>query len=345
MGKPDPPPGPDYNKLLEMTKVQIASNEKLFGEFMDYQQESTAKSQAVTDKVLGVMLPAMQQEADFAASQRQRYQDLGIPLENSYLDQIKQYDNQNYREERVGAAVGETANALEAARTAELQRLESYGLDPSQTRSAALDTRIQTAGAVAKAQTANNERARLDAVSLGLKGDAINLMRGLPAQTAQSYATAQGAAGTSSGAQNATNAYGQAGYQIGSGMITNSANMGVNAYNTANNIYGNQLRAYDMETSNSFGAQLGGILGAVIPAAGAAGGFGPLLGFEDGGYVDPKMSPSRGAIPDDIPARINAGEYVLDDATVRYHGLKTMSKLQKEAQEAMGKSAIPTGGQ
>lgn len=78
--------------------------------------------------------------------------------------------------------------------------------------------------------------------------------------------------------------------------------------------------------------------------------------FAEGGPVDPGMSPSQGQNVDDVPARLNAGEFVLPKDTVAWLGEKhihgLIEKAQKdrmETEQRTGaipdyKQALPTGG-
>lgn len=114
-------------------------------------------------------------------------------------------------------------------------------------------------------------------------------------------------------------------YGLRGNLIYGGTNSMSGAYGAASNIYGNQINAYNTQLANSPLNTLAG-LGGMWMGAGM-----PGIGFEDGGYVGPGLSPSGGAIPDDVPARVNVGEVILPEEVVRYHGLKTINKLAEEA--------------
>jgi hypothetical protein len=59
-----------------------------------------------------------------------------------------------------------------------------------------------------------------------------------------------------------------------------------------------------------------------------------MIGQHDQNFVDPSASPSQGAITDDVPARLNAGEFVLPKDVVAWIGEE---KLQKFIQSARAK--------
>jgi hypothetical protein len=101
--------------------------------------------------------------------------------------------------------------------------------------------------------------------------------------------------------------------------------MGKGAYDSQVDKYAVDSQNYQTELANSPINTIGGIVGGALP-----------LFMEDGGYVSEEASPSGGAIPDDVPARVSAGEAVLPEHVVRYHGLKALNKMVKEADEQMG---------
>ena len=133
------------------------------------------------------------------------------------------------------------ANQFNAARKSALSGLESYGIDPSQTRYGALDlgTRVQQAAATAAAGT--QSRRNTEATGLALQGEAINIGKGYPGQVAQSYGTATSAGGAGLGAANqgfATGA-GAMGNPTAWGALGNSGlNTGISALHTG---YGDEL--------------------------------------------------------------------------------------------------------
>jgi len=94
------------------------------------------------------------------------------------------------------------------------------------------------------------------------------------------------------------------------------------------------------------GASLGGALGGMAGKAASAAKGGMIRRFEDGGavpeeggdqMVDPSMSQSQGAITDDVPARLNVGEFVFPKDVVEWRGeawmQKEIMKARKEREQ------------
>jgi len=101
-------------------------------------------------------------------------------------------------------------------------------------------------------------------------------------------------------------------------------NSWTNALNTG---YSNSLEAQKLEQTESSG--IGGILGAV-------GGIARSFFAEKGGEVPWELSPSGGAIPDDVSLRATPGERVVDARTAQYFGSRYFDNLKKRAHDAMG---------
>jgi len=64
-----------------------------------------------------------------------------------------------------------------------------------------------------------------------------------------------------------------------------------------------------------------------------------------GGHVPPSASPSHGAQTDDIPARLNADEYVIPRDVVHWKGKEFFEKLIQQSRKARGAPPQPIGAQ
>lgn len=334
MGKPDAPPAPDYKALERITKKQLAQNEQLFNEFMDFQKGVYEDQSQRAERQYELLRPEIEGQIELSQKQRERYLEQGLPFEDQFLSEIQDYGSPEMADRRAGTAIADVTQAFQAQRENALRQLESYGIDPSQTRTAALDNQMRMAEAAAQAGAGTTAREQVDREGLALKADAVNLYRGLPASSAAALGAGSqtgqaGLAGTGQAGQ-----LGMAGYGTGADILGQGSNIATRGWNTMNNIYGNQLQAWETEMANSPMNTIGGLFGTWM-------GAGFPTPFEEGGPVLPEMSPSGGAIPDDVPARLSAGEHVLSDDVVRYHGLKHIQKLENEAKEAMG---IPEAG-
>jgi len=143
---------------------------------------------------------------------------------SNFLRSAQEYDTPERRADARGKAMADVTSASETARTNAISQLESFGIDPSQTRSASMDQnlRVQSAlEAVRAAKAAEGEvetRGReYTAQALGLQGDALGRL---------------GQAGSTS-AQMLGNDVTQAG---------NVTNLGINVGNAGQGMIDNRLK-------------------------------------------------------------------------------------------------------
>jgi len=241
-----------------------------------------------------------------------------------------------------GKAEADVAAQFEQARRTAQERLEGYGVDPSQTRQGALDLGTRIAEAAAQSSAGNQARTQTENIGRALRSEAINVGRGYPGQIQASMAGAgqsgnqaanTGLATTASGAQTMGTGYNWQG-------AGNSALAGWG--NILNQGYQNQLAQFEADQNSSSG--WGNILGIGAGIAGkffglAEGGAIP----EDGMPIPEEMSPSGGAIPDDIPAeldsgapaRLNAGEFVVPKDVVKWLGEKGLQQIILKARKEL----------
>lgn len=372
------------------------------------------ESKKLASDITGKLKPGMEDSAELGGTLLNRYTEQGIPFQDEYISKLKGWDTSNRREDRAAQAVNDISMASEAAREAELQKLGSYGIDPSQTRAASLDARLQVQNAIAKAQAANAQRQAVEAEGLTLGKTASDMYdqsmqagRGMvESATQQAGAIAdiarqpgmdwlanlgnlgqyglgvgqleQSAGGTGFNMNQAAEQFGQAGMNAATGQQNTVANYGSSvydqaraytgqsgsltqgAYGTAGNLHQGDLATAEQNNKNSFGGALGTLAGLAIPMIPGIGpiasaGLGavtaaasrprsptvPSSGTQvlyrgKGGAIPDSASPSRGRVKDDIPAKLDAGEYVVDRDTVRWFGEKHFANLQKKAKEGLG---------
>lgn len=333
MGKPRAPKAPPWDELLEFAETQAAMNNEVTQEFLSIHRDTSAAQEQRASEFWDTQRPAMEESMDFSREQRQRYREMGIPLEDALARDLQDWGSEDRTRARASEAAADVSNAFQQERAALASRLTGMGVDPSQVMSNGLAARLGVQEAATKAAAVTQSRRQSEAEALSMRGDAANLYRGIEASGAQQAQLGgqAGQAGIQAGAQaqqGTTQGYGTAGQ-----MIAQGGQMMSGAFGAAGNIYGNQVRAYETQMANSPAAVAGGLIGTALPFL-----------FNEGGYVDPSMSPSRGALPDDVPARVSAGELVMPPETVAYHGIKTFNKLNEETARALGgaqKGALP----
>lgn len=346
---PDAPPPPDYSGIAAASEKSAQYSYELGRDQLNWAKEQYGKDSEVIGKVVDAAMARMESQDAVAAKDRARYEEVFQPLENQLSREAQESASPAKLEAAAGAASAGVSQQFELARTAAEDRLESFGMDPSQMRSRALDTSVRTQEAAARAGAANQARAQQEAVGRALRSEAINVGRGYPGQIAQTYNTALQSGQQGVGSQ--LNATASGASTMGTGMQWQG--MGNSALgqwgNTLNTGHSNAMASYNAEAAaNPLGQALGLVGGIGLGMANKKFGL-----FEEGGavpqphalpasgspavtgmYVDPLASPSGGAQTDDVPARLNVGEFVVPNDVTRWKGEEFFQKLIKQSREA-----------
>jgi hypothetical protein len=352
------PKAPDYGPLTDFLKTAMTYAQTNSTEMMDWAKKTYEDNKAVGGQVIDWAMGQMDKQAAWSDADRQRYEDVYQPLEDQAAQRAQDYASPERQEFEAGKAEADVAAQFNQSRQASADRLEQFGVDPSQVRQGALDLGTRVAEAAAQASAGNQTRFRTEQYGDQLMANAINTGKGYPAQTiAESSAAGQsanqatntGLATTASGA----NTMGTSPTWAGLGM-TGAASAG----QMLNAGYQNKLAAFNanQQASSGWGSALG--LGASILTAPMTGGgslVGSLFAAEGGAIPDdpmmhngipvpPEASPSGGAITDDVPAQINgggpaqlnAGEFIIPKDVVSWIGEKGMQNFIMKARKEMG---------
>lgn len=341
-GKSSPPPPPDYSQLAAASKEAAELSYKLGKEQLDWAKEQYGKDSAITSKVVDQFLSDMQDTSANAQKDRARYEQIFQPLEEDLAKEAQDYATPERRDLEVGRAQSNVGQQFTQAREQAKSELESYGINPSSTRFAALDVGMRANEAAAKAAAGNQASQNVDATQRALRSEAINVGRGYPGTIAQSYATSLGQ-GNSAGGQTLAQTASGAQTMGTTPQYLGAGNQAINTWgNVLNTGYQNQLSAWqaNQQASSGWGSALG-LIGGIITA------------FEDGGPVpegqaiptDPSngtggpvpaaASPSGGRAIDDVPARLTPGEFVTPKDVVAWKGEEFFQKLIAKSREDM----------
>lgn len=231
MGKSSSAPTPpDYQPIAQSDETAARLAAQTSQQQLDWAKQQYNDIAPYTKAYLQSMTSASDQNLQNAQKDRSRYENLYQPVENQFVNEAQTYNSPDQANQRAGQAEADVASAYAGQRQAALSQLESYGIDPSQTRYGALDLGTRISQAAAQAAAGTQSRQQTQATGLALQSEAINIGRGYPGQVAQSYATAQ-----------------------------NTGQSGLNAFNNQSNTYGNL-----MGTATQWGNQsLAGNAGAV----------------------------------------------------------------------------------
>ncbi len=348
-GKAKAPPPPDYSGIANASAASAASSLALGREQLQWAREQYYSDKATTDAVTAKFMQSQDEQDANARKDRARYEQVYQPLENDLVRDAKDYSSQDRIDQNMGRAQANVAQQFDQQRNASLQSLESFGIDPSSTRYAALDVGQRAARAAASAAAGNQAKEQTEAIGRTLRSEAINIGRGLPGQVASSYGQAlqAGQAGVNTTlAQTASGAN-----TMGTGtQWTGAGNQALGTWgNALSSGYNAQMSAFNAKQNQSSG--IGSALGLV---GGLATAF-----MEDGGAIDdrmaemdgaiaddrmvrPEQSPSQGIATDDVSARLNVGEFVFPKDVMAWKGEEWAQKeILKARQQKEGAQAKP----
>jgi hypothetical protein len=103
-----------------------------------------------------------------------------LPASQRYLQSAEGYDTPERRMAASGRAMSDVETAGEASRQAALDNLESYGIDPSQTRGAALDQNVRLQTALEAVRAGNEASRNVEETGRRYVSDAIDKGAALP---------------------------------------------------------------------------------------------------------------------------------------------------------------------
>lgn len=362
-GKGSVPKPPDMTAMAQASIESAKIWEGVAREQLEYAREDAAWGRQILESTLGVQMDQMEEAWRQAQDDRQRYERVWRPLEDNLREEFESFDTPERREQAAAERIADVSASFEAQRQNAALRLEGMGVDPSQTRSMALDRGVSAMQAATSAQAGNQGRTYIEQMGRALRAEGINIGRGLPAQVAQSMGIVNQTAGGMTQNFGSTMQANQMGLQgaMGAGRMGMQGQMqGAEIQNMG---YQNSLAAWNAE-ADANAAMIGGVA-SVAGAAMGAGGWGGLLsmggGKADGGPVDGPPQPVGPT--DTVPAVVTQGiptgqpatllmldpnEYVVPADVVRKKGTEFFDKLLAKYREGgdydLQRQAVPTGG-
>lgn len=310
------PPPPDTSKYSDAAYAQGQQMNEWAKEMWNTGQQEWQKLRDWSGQMLGMAMPAMEDMFNWAAEQRDRYEQYAVPAMESLFSEAEQYASKGEEMRQRGQAIQDVKAATEAQREANLRRLESYGIDPSETRHQALDKQAGIAEAAMSALAANQAGERTKQIGRDLRAQAINVGQGLAAQsmqaTGQGTATGQGALGAATGATVGGSQVAQSALPFASGAYQ-GYDLGAGIVDTA---YGRELQR--TEINNAAAQQNFNNMMAVGQSIGQMGAM-----VAEGGPISAPGGPTddRGAVA------ISDGEYVIPADVVKRLGTNYFDKM------------------
>ena len=360
MGSKAPSP-PDYTPIAMASMQNSQAGQQFSADQLAWAKQQFYENKATTDKVVDMSLQNASIQQQEAQTAYQRYQDKYQPVEDKLLGQVQDWASPTRIAAQEGSAEATAQQQGAQARTASQQQLESFGINPSSTRYAAMDVGNRTATGASAAAAGTNAANLAQQQQLGLESQAINIGRGYPGQTSAEFGGSTSAGASANNAQNAT-------FQTGSNAMNTGFSTGMGVSNNALSTWGNTLNmGYQNQLSASQQSSgIGGLLGSAAGIAApflmgmAEGGAVPTMGYAGAGTVAPPYpggnpqppaspppdgtpggavptgaSPTNGQSTDDVPAALTAGEFVMPKDVTSWIGEQGLQKMILKARKDM----------
>jgi len=160
-GKSSAPAPPDYGPLIQANEKTSKFAMKLAQEQWDWARKVYDENSGLMKETNTSFLKTMENARIASEEDRARYKDIYQPLEDKMVHDLNTYDTPERRDQEVGAAQANVAQQFDAARDQATQQLESFGVNPSATRFAAMDVDLRTREAATKAAAGTGAPASL----------------------------------------------------------------------------------------------------------------------------------------------------------------------------------------
>lgn len=282
------PAAPDMSANIKTANDISKTNAANAASQYQWAQGQVAQNQNILQQIQAPTLGQQQQAAGASTAALQNYQQNYAPLEQQMVNTATNYASQANQNRAAATAEAGVGQAYNAQRQNAQRQLESYGVDPSQTRYAALDAGMRQQQAADQAAAANQARLTTKQQAIGLQQQALNYGAGQQAMGLNYGNQAINAGSTAGATQNnlsGTNASLAGTASLG---FTNAA-MGANtsAVNTANSQFNNQLQSAQAKNAavSQFTNQGASMAGAFMKGGIADGGVIPYPEAADGGAI------------------------------------------------------------
>lgn len=262
---PDPNIGLAAMKQAEMGEKQLDFMTKAYAE----QSKRQAGIDALSAEVTRGALDTQREQAGWARQDRDRYQKTIVPLENEFISEARQYDSVGRQQARSEEAAADVLRSASDQKKAAARSNAAMGIDPRSGRYRGVEREGEVNTALAAAGARNNARNQVRQQGLALRADAINMGRGLPAQSAQAAALGLTAGNSALGSATTANDTAMGNYDLMSNGYGAAAQGYAGQASTLNSLYGNQLAGYQaqQQASANASAGLGQTIGAVAGIA------------------------------------------------------------------------------
>ena len=306
----------------------------------NWAQSQIAPNTALTNQAVGTFMNAANTDFNLANSTAAAYNNIGAPELATVNNNANAYASAPQQAVNAGAAEANSEQGSQAGLSAAQQNLASYGINPNSGMYAELEQSNQAAAGAAAAASGTQASQATKAAGITQQQAALAADQQLPGQAVNASTAGVGAV---TGAANT---------QFGNTSTQANADAAANPFlSTAQNLSaeGTQSSSTQQSTGTSTSNQFGNTIYTGSPTNTGGGDYAAAGGAipdrragaipddaTTGGFVSRHLSPSGGALTDDIPARLNADEFVMPKDVTRYYGHKTFQDMIIKARKAAG---------
>lgn len=335
-GSAKAPPPPDTSRFSnEQIKIS-ARMQKMGADMWQRGMDMQKQINASAEQYIGSAFAAMDEQMDWGRSMRAYYDEQVVPQMDSLFKEADQYASKAEEQRQRGMAIQDVKVASEAQRKAQERHLVSFGLDPTDLRSQALDAQGRIGEAAASALAANQAGERTKQIGRELRTEAIGLGNPMLADAQQAYNSGGNLGISGVNAQTAATNTGTGALQAALPFYGGASQASATGAGIVDTSYGRELDyAADQRAADAAdGAALAGIGKMAGMAANFIPGIGPVVstatGAATGGAKGAEGGPVQapGGPTDDAGAlAISDGEYVVPADVVRRLGTNHFDKL------------------
>ena len=323
--------------LQSLLSAAISDNAQQLGNAVyNWAQTTLGPNGQLTDQVVNNLLGTAGSQSGLSNTLNQQYNTTGVPALNAYSEAAGSYGSPARQQFNAGQAEAGSVQGSQAGISAAQQQLQGFGINPTSGMYAELTQSNQAAAGAAAAAAGTTAAQQTRNEGLTLQQGLVSATQQLPGASTNAANTATSASGAAQNANLANTATSASALGAGDPYLNTAQNL--TAPSTASN--SESTNQSTSESTNKADTSQALPVGGLNPGSSglptiAHGGAIPTGGATTGGFVSKHLSPSHGQVTDDIPARLNADEFVMPRDVSKYYGQKTFQDMILKARKAM----------
>ena len=306
-------------------------------QIFNWANSTLAPNSALTSQAVNQYMNAANSSFNLANTTQAQYNNIGAPQLANLNNQAGSYSSAPRQQFEAGQAEANSVQGSYSGLAASKQALQGFGINPNSGMYAELDASNKAAAGASAAAAGTQAAATTRAQGQALTGQAVSADQQLPGQSTNATTAGVGAVSGAENAQLANTTTGATALDAANPLLSTAQNISPEGTQSAST-----QQSSGTSTSNSAGNIIYGGQPETTGGASTLAKGGPIEGkgipddATSGGFVSHHLSPSAGRVTDDIPARLNADEFVMPKDVSKYYGQKTFQDMILKARKAMG---------